>query len=153
MEDNFIPNRELDLFQAIKGFNFLEPERAIAEIDDLINCSIGDNSTSEGEFWKEFSTDRPEYKQNVKIYLKAATSPDPLAALVGHRLLRTKLRSRLRTIWAGQKYRKKGYPSELENKNWDDLPENNQNSVRSELKLLASREQAKIRRGRPQKTI
>lgn len=151
MEDRFISNRESDLPKAINRFNFLDPKGAIVDIEDLINSCVGDNSTSSGKIWKEFSSDRTNYKQNTTIYLEAAVSLNPIAALANHRLLRTKLRSRLRTIWAGQKYRKNGYPPELEDKNWDDLSDEVQNSVRSELKLLAARERAKVRRGRPQK--
>lgn len=145
-------NRESDLSKAIERFNFLESERAIVDLDDLFNSCIGDNSTSEGKFWKEFSTDRTNYKQNTKIYLEAEKSLNPLAALASHRILRTKLRSRLRTIWSGQRYRKDGFPLELEHNNWNDLSDDVQNSIRSELKLLATREQTKIRRGRPQKS-
>ena len=121
------------------------------DIEDLINNCIGDISTSSGKIWKEFSTDRPDYKQNAQTYLKAATSPDPLAALTSHRLLRTKLRSRLRTIWSGQKYRKNDFPPELASSNWDNLSDEVQSSVKTELKHLAARERAKVRRGRPQK--
>jgi hypothetical protein len=151
VEDKLISNGGEHLTKTIERLNFCDPTMAIVEINDLINSCVGDNSTSSGKIWKEFSSDRPNYKQYAKILLEASGSLDPLATLSNHRLLRTKLRSRLLTIWAGQKYRKRGYPSELESNNWDDLPDKVQSSVRSELKLLASRERAKVHRGRPRK--
>jgi len=151
LEDRFISNRTSDLSKVVERFNFLDPDDAVVEIEDLINNCIGHISTIEGKHWKEFTSDRPNYKQNAKIYLEAAETLNPLSALANHRLLRTKLRSRLRTLWAGQKYRENAYPPELEHNNWDELPDEVQSSIRSELKLLATREQAKIRRGRPPK--
>lgn len=151
MEGRFIPSRGSNLSKTLERFKFLDPEGAVVEIEDLITNCIGNISTKAGKVWKEFSSDRTNYKQNAKVYLEAEKSLNPLAALANHRLLRTKLRSRLRTIWSGQRYRNDGFPSELERINWDDLPDKVQSSVRSELEVLAAREQTKVRRGRPQK--
>lgn len=151
MEGKFIPSRGPDLLKTLERFKFHDPEGVIVEIEDLITNCIGDTSTSTGKIWEEFTSARPNYKQNAQTYLKAAISSNPLAVLANHRLLRTKLRSRLRTIWAGQNYRKYDFPTELERINWDNLPDDVQSSVRCELELLAAREQAKVRPGRPQK--
>jgi len=139
------------LSNAIERFGFIDPEDAVEDIEDLINNCIGDISTDKGKIWREFSPGRPDYKQNANSFLEASKAQNPLSSLASHRLLRTKLRSRLRTVWAGQTFRKNGFPPELADNNWEDLPDRVQISIKSELELLASREQAKVRRGRPQK--